>query len=105
MVGGWSVATDRAYPESADRPMGQDGPSPVRRAGVLTVLFADLTGSTALYAEVGDAKAFALVQRRFGRLDACVRARGGAVLKTMGDAVLAVFGSPRDGFLAARDMV
>ncbi len=63
-------------------------PLKVARAAVL---FSDLTGSTALYAEVGDAAAFRLVDDHFDVLRAVVGEHGGAVVKTMGDAVMAAF--------------
>jgi adenylate cyclase len=55
------------------------------------VLFSDLTGSTALYARVGDAAAFRLVDDHFDLLREVVRAHEGVVVKTMGDAVMAAF--------------
>jgi len=63
-------------------------PLKVARAAVL---FSDLTGSTALYTEVGDAAAFRLVDDHFDLLRAVVAEHGGAVVKTMGDAVMAAF--------------
>ena len=64
-------------------------PLKVARAAIL---FSDLTGSTALYSEVGDAAAFRLVDDHFDVLREAVAAHGGAVVKTMGDAVMAAFG-------------
>lgn len=55
------------------------------------ILFSDLTGSTALYTQVGDAAAFRLVDDHFDVLREAVAAHGGAVVKTMGDAVMAAF--------------
>jgi adenylate cyclase len=55
------------------------------------VLFSDLTGSTALYSEVGDAAAFRLVDDHFDVLRAVVDTHEGVLVKTMGDAVLAAF--------------
>jgi class 3 adenylate cyclase len=67
----------------------------------LTFLFTDLKGSTALYERIGDLNAFALVQRHFERLlDVTVRHRG-AVIKTLGDAVMAAFQTPADAVAAA----
>jgi adenylate cyclase len=63
-------------------------PLKVARAAVL---FSDLTGSTALYTRVGDAAAFRLVDDHFDVLRAVVADHGGAVVKTMGDAVMASF--------------
>ena len=63
-------------------------PLKVARAAVL---FSDLTGSTALYSQVGDAAAFRLVDDHFDVLRAVVDAHEGVFVKTMGDAVLAAF--------------
>jgi class 3 adenylate cyclase len=63
-------------------------PLKVARAAVL---FSDLTGSTALYTQVGDAAAFRLVDDHFDVLRAVVAEHEGAVVKTMGDAVMASF--------------
>ncbi|MBI3180590.1 MAG: adenylate/guanylate cyclase domain-containing protein [Myxococcales bacterium] len=57
----------------------------------LTVLFTDLKGSTELYERVGDFSAFALVREHFDVLREAVATRGGAVVKTIGDAVMASF--------------
>jgi class 3 adenylate cyclase len=73
--------------------------------GNLTLLFSDLTGSTALYERVGDARAFAIVQEHFHRTEAIIFEHGGAVVKTMGDAVMASFARPQDAVRAARAMV
>ncbi len=63
-------------------------PLKVARAAVL---FSDLTGSTALYTQVGDAAAFRLVDDHFDVLRAVVDEHGGVFVKTMGDAVMAAF--------------
>jgi class 3 adenylate cyclase len=62
--------------------------------GTLTVAFTDLRGSTALYRRIGDAPAFGRVLDHFAVIREAVDSAGGAVVKTMGDAVLAVFTSP-----------
>lgn len=59
--------------------------------GSLAVLFTDLRDSTAMYAASGDAPAFGRVMRHFQVIGAVVVERGGAVVKTIGDAVMAVF--------------
>ena len=58
------------------------------------ILFSDLTGSTALYTAAGDAAAFRLVDDHFDVLRAAIEANGGAVVKTMGDAIMAAFRDP-----------
>jgi class 3 adenylate cyclase len=71
----------------------------------LTLLFTDLKGSTALYDRVGDLKAFSLVQRHFEHLGKAVNGNSGAVVKTIGDAVMASFLNPVDAVKAALVML
>ena len=61
----------------------------------LTVLFTDLKGSTAMYERIGDLRAYDLVRRHFSKLRGIVAQRGGAVVKTIGDAIMASFSEPR----------
>jgi class 3 adenylate cyclase len=67
------------------------------------VLFSDLTGSTALYTQVGDAAAFRLVDDHFDVLRAVVDEHDGVVVKTMGDAVMAAFVDAAQCVRAAAD--
>jgi class 3 adenylate cyclase len=70
----------------------------------LTFLFTDLRGSTALYERVGDLAAFDLVRAHFRVLHEIVAAEAGAVVKTIGDAVMATFPSPDRAVAAALRM-
>lgn len=58
------------------------------------VLFADVAGSTALYEVLGDERAFSLVDRCLAVMGDCTAQAGGRVVKTIGDAVMAVFPDP-----------
>jgi class 3 adenylate cyclase len=70
----------------------------------LTLLFTDLKGSTELYDRIGDLNAYSQVQRHFERLlDVTVR-HNGAVVKTIGDAIMAAFVTPSDAVSAALKM-
>lgn len=69
--------------------------------GRLAVLFTDLQGSTDLYERVGDVKAFDFVQSHFQFLLRLVAKHRGGVVKTMGDAIMAVFNSGLDAASAA----
>jgi class 3 adenylate cyclase len=62
--------------------------------GSLTVLFTDLKGSTQLYREIGDAPAFGAVMSHFDVLREAIAEEDGALVKTIGDAVMAVFRRP-----------
>ncbi len=57
----------------------------------LTFLFSDLKGSTELYDRVGDLVAYDLVKEHFRVINEIAAAEGGAVVKTIGDAVMATF--------------
>lgn len=70
----------------------------------LTFLFTDLKGSTALYERVGDLAAFDLVRAHFHALLDIIAAEGGAVVKTIGDSVMATFTRPEQALRAAIDM-
>lgn len=62
--------------------------------GSLAVVFTDLRGSTRYYRAVGDAPAFASVRDHLETVRDLVAAEGGAVVKTLGDSVMAVFRRP-----------
>ncbi|MEW6730103.1 MAG: adenylate/guanylate cyclase domain-containing protein [Acidobacteriota bacterium] len=62
--------------------------------GSLAVVFTDLRGSTSLYREIGDARAFGLVMNHFDVLREVIVAEEGSLVKTIGDAVMAVFRNP-----------
>ena len=64
----------------------------------ITILFTDLKSSTALYERIGDPAAYHLVREHFALLGQAVREHDGAVVKTIGDAIMAVFTNPGDGF-------
>src|ERR687888_319084 len=71
------------------------GPVPREQRKTVTVLFCDVTGSTAL-GESSDPEALrALLARYFERMKGVIEAHGGTVEKFIGDAVMAVFGVPR----------
>lgn len=62
--------------------------------GSMTVVFTDLKNSTQLYQDIGDAPAFGRVLTHFEILKAAVAAENGCIVKTMGDAIMAVFPRP-----------
>jgi class 3 adenylate cyclase len=67
----------------------------------LTFLFTDLKGSTELYERVGDLVAFDLVKEHFRVLNEIIVSERGAVVKTIGDAVMATFATPDRAVAAA----
>jgi len=68
--------------------------------GTLTILFTDLRHSTQLYREIGDATAFGRVMSHFDVVKKSIAEHDGAIVKTIGDAVMAVFRSAADGLSA-----
>ena len=61
----------------------------------VTVLFCDVTGSTALGERLDPEALREVIQRYFEEMRAVVERHGGTVEKFIGDAVMAVFGVPR----------
>lgn len=70
--------------------------------GNVTLMFTDLRESTRLYRQIGDAPAFGRVREHFEILEQAVAAEGGAIVKTMGDSVMAAFSHPAAAMRAIR---
>src|SRR5436190_349499 len=89
-------------------PLAAVAPSREQRKTV-TVLFCDVTGSTALGESTDPEALRALLARYFERMKGIVESHGGTVEKFIGDAVMAVFGVPHvhedDALRAARAAV
>jgi class 3 adenylate cyclase len=69
--------------------------------GTVAILFTDLRDSTRFYREVGDAPAFGAVMEHLDVLRRAVADEDGAVVKAMGDAIMAVFRRPVGALRAA----
>ena len=72
--------------------------------GSQVLLFTDLRGSTAMYSNIGDAPAYALVRDHFKILHEVISANHGGVVKTIGDSVMAVFSNLTEALAAAHAM-
>ena len=72
--------------------------------GSQIVLFTDLRGSTAMYNGIGDASAYAVVRDHFSVLTEAIREHHGAIVKTIGDAVMAVFSRVDEALAAVQQM-
>jgi adenylate cyclase len=70
----------------------------------LTLMFTDIKDSTAMYEDLGDGRAYAVVQDHFRVINELIRRDGGGVVKTIGDAVMAAFPRAADGVRAACDI-
>jgi class 3 adenylate cyclase len=79
-------------------------PGVALKVGRAALLFSDLTASTALYHHAGDGAAFGLVQDHFELLRGIIERRGGTLVKTIGDAVMAAFLDDREALGAAVEM-
>ena len=73
-----------------------------RRA--LTILFADVSGSTRLFETRGDEVARRLIANVLTALAEVAARHGGRVVKTIGDEIMCTFPGPLHGLLAATDM-
>src|SRR5438445_9661034 len=70
----------------------------------VTVLFTDLKGSTSYFERYGDAAGLMMVHRCNSMLTVCVERHGGRVVKTIGDAVMAVFENHAEAIASAIEM-
>ena len=78
------------------RPMTQGQP--------LTIVFADVSGSTKLFETRGNLEARRLVSAVLNALAEVTQQHGGRVIKTIGDEILCTFPGPMQGMLGAIDM-
>jgi class 3 adenylate cyclase/tetratricopeptide (TPR) repeat protein len=87
---------DRArFCQSCATPLGEaDAPAADVRK-VVTIVFADVTGSTALGGRLDPEALRRVMGRYFDEMAAVIERHGGTVEKFIGDAVMAVFGIPR----------
>jgi class 3 adenylate cyclase len=83
------------FPEQVLRP-GED-----MAVDTVSLMFTDLKGSTAMYERIGDSAAYRLVRAHFAFLIEQVRRHEGALVKTIGDAVMAAFSDPGQAVAAA----
>ncbi len=85
---------DRCGAELAPAAAAERGPAPTQARKVVTVLFADLVGSTAAQDQVDPEAVRRWTDRYYAALRAVVEGHGGRVVKFIGDGVMAVFGVP-----------
>lgn len=69
-----------------------------------TVLFSDVTGSTAMYERLGDARAYRLIRDHFDLVFGAIAEHDGVPIKTIGDEVMGVFTDEVSAVRAAFDM-
>ena len=78
--------------------------SAVTERRALTILFADVSGSTRLFETRGDEVAVRIVGSVLVALAEIAARHGGRVVKTIGDEIMCTFPGPLHGLLAATDM-
>jgi class 3 adenylate cyclase/tetratricopeptide (TPR) repeat protein len=86
---------DRAkFCQNCATPLAEmEAPAAVRR--VVTIVFADVAGSTSLGDRLDPEALRHVMERYFDAMEAAIHSHGGIVEKFIGDAVMAVFGIPR----------
>jgi class 3 adenylate cyclase len=72
-----------------------------RSSATATVLFSDLVESTRLLSQLGEAAFDAVRRAHFEALRHAIERTGGEQVKTLGDGVLAIFGSAADAVACA----
>ena len=92
-----AIAALRGEPASLTGPaflMSESAPLPGGERRQVTVLFADLSGYTALSNELDPEEVHVLLEGFFALADRVVGEHGGSIDKHIGDCVMAVFGAP-----------
>src|SRR5512144_2976502 len=92
-----AIAALRGEPASLTGPaflMSEGAPLPGGERRQVTVLFADLSGYTALSNELDPEEVHVLLEGFFALADRVVGEHGGSIDKHIGDCVMAVFGAP-----------
>ncbi|MGQ0586001.1 MAG: adenylate/guanylate cyclase domain-containing protein [Gammaproteobacteria bacterium] len=79
-------------------------PTTGKAEGAAAVLFGDVSGSTALYRDVGDERAQQLIEQTLALLRDSTTREGGRVVKTIGDEVMSRFDDAPAAARAAIDM-
>ena len=87
---------DEGFCGECGTPLVAKPPQVVEKAArkVVTVVFADLIGSTALHEQLDAESAHRLMESYYAALRAVIEAHGGTVVKVLGDGVMATFGVP-----------
>ena len=91
---GSALGADARFCPSCGAPVARATPSEVEQRKVVTILFADIAGSTALGERLDPEAVRSLLARHFAEARAILERHGGTVEKFIGDAVMAVFGVP-----------
>ena len=71
----------------------------------IAFIFTDIKGSTEMYEKLGDSKAFFLIKEHFKILQEVVKRNNGGIVKTIGDAIMAVFSVTENALKASYEMI
>lgn len=71
----------------------------------VTLLMADLSNASAMYDDLGDGQAFGKIHSQLKQMEECVRTAGGAVVKLLGEGLLAVFQNSSAAVKAALEII
>jgi class 3 adenylate cyclase/tetratricopeptide (TPR) repeat protein len=88
------VAPSARFCPTCGATLAPGGPAREEERKLVTVLFADVTGSTALGERLDPERLRALLTAYFAAMSAMIESWGGTVEKFIGDAIMAVFGVP-----------
>jgi class 3 adenylate cyclase/tetratricopeptide (TPR) repeat protein len=91
---GGSSPEDARFCSLCGAPLEKDAPSSARARKIVTVLFSDVSGFTALAERLDPEPLHQVIGRWFDSADRAIERHGGTVEKHIGDAVMAVFGVP-----------
>ena len=92
---GSANAAELQFCASCESPLTQRASGAADTRKVVTVLFADIVGSTALGDELDPESLRHLMAQYYQEMAAVIRGHGGTIEKFIGDAIMAVFGIPR----------
>src|SRR5262245_35004795 len=86
---------DARFCDACGAPLAARPPADAIARKVVTIVFADVLGSTSLQERLDAEAVRRLMDRYYRALHAAVEAHGGTVVKLLGDGVMAAFGVPR----------
>jgi class 3 adenylate cyclase len=81
-----------------------DGQAPEGARSQVTIMFTDIKGSTSYFERKGDHEGMAMINRHNSILFPIIEQCGGRVVKTIGDAIMALFRDPVGSVKAAAEM-
>jgi class 3 adenylate cyclase len=94
---GASAAADARFCDACGAALGGSAPDPAAARKVVTIVFADLIGSTALHERLDPESVSRVMEAYHAAVRGPVEAHGGTVVQLLGDGVMSAFGVPRAG--------